>query len=120
MDEELLVSIALCTYNGEKYISQQLDSILRQTHRNLEIIIVDDCSADNTFNIVKRYSILDSRIKCFRNEVNIGFNKNFEKAIKLATGDYIAISDQDDIWLPGKVELLLNNIGDNWLIFSNS
>ena len=120
MDEELLVSIALCAYNGEKYISQQLDSILRQTHRNLEIIIVDDCSTDNTFNIVKRYSVLDSRIKCFRNEVNIGFNKNFEKAIKLTTGDFIAISDQDDIWLPGKVELLLNNIGDNWLIFSNS
>ncbi len=72
MKEELLVSIALCTYNGEKFISQQLDSILSQTHRNLEVIIVDDCSADSTFNIVSDYSLVDSRVKCFRNEVNPG------------------------------------------------
>jgi glycosyltransferase involved in cell wall biosynthesis len=120
MKEYPLVSVALCTYNGEKYISQQLGSIQFQTYRNLEIIVVDDCSTDGTFNIVKAYAEKDSRIKCFQNEVNKGFNKNFEQAIKLTTANYIAISDQDDIWLPEKLELLLNEIGDNWLIISNS
>lgn len=116
---EQLVSIALCTYNGGEFIGQQLDSILNQTHRNLEIIIADDCSTDDTFKIVKRYANKDSRVQCYKNEVNIGFNKNFEYAIKLTTGDYIAICNQDDIWLPQKIERLLNEIGNKWLIFSN-
>ena len=120
MKEYPLVSVALCTYNGEKYIGAQLDSILKQTYSHLEIIIVDDCSTDDTFNIVNRYAENDHRVKCFKNEVNVGFNKNFERAIKLTAGEYIAISDQDDIWLPLKLELLLDNIGNNWLIFSNS
>jgi glycosyltransferase involved in cell wall biosynthesis len=120
MRDEPLVSIALCTYNGEKYINQQLDSILDQTYRNLEVIIVDDCSIDDTFNIVSNYAGRDSRIKCFKNEINLGFNKNFEWAITLTTGAYIAISGQDDIWLPQKIEQLLNTIADNWLVFSNS
>ncbi len=120
MKEEPLISVALCTYNGEKFISQQLDSILCQTYRHLEIIIVDDCSTDDTFDIVSSYARKDPRIKCFKNEANQGFNKNFEYAIKLTTGEFIAISDQDDIWLPQKMELLLNNINDKWLIFSNS
>jgi glycosyltransferase involved in cell wall biosynthesis len=120
MRDEPLVSIALCTYNGEKYIRQQLDSILDQTYRNLEVVIVDDCSTDDTFNIVSNYAGRDSRIKCFKNEINLGFNQNFEWAITLTTGAYIAISDQDDIWLPQKIERLLNAIADNWLVFSNS
>ena len=120
MKEEPLISVALCTYNGEKFISQQLDSILCQTYKHLEIIIVDDCSTDGTFNIVSSYAKKDSRIKCFKNEVNKGFNKNFGYAITLTKGEYIAISDQDDIWFPPKMELLLNNINDEWLIFSNS
>jgi len=118
--KELLVSIALCSYNGEKYIGQQLDSILNQTYKNIEIVIVDDHSTDGTFDILRRYAVEHPQIKLFRNEANLGFNKNFEKAISLASGDYIAISDQDDIWLPEKIETLLNSIGDNWLIFSNS
>jgi len=120
MDKEQLVSVALCTYNGEKFISQQLDSILGQTYRNLELVIVDDCSTDDTFYIISSYAQKDDRIKSFKNEVNLGYNKNFERAIKLTTGEFIAISDQDDIWLPHKIESLLNNIGDSWLIFSNS
>jgi glycosyltransferase involved in cell wall biosynthesis len=115
-----LISVALCTYNGEKYIADQLESILRQTYTNLEIVIVDDNSADNTFDIISRYAAQDSRIKCFKNDVNLGFNKNFEKALSLTNGRYIAISDQDDIWLPGKLQTLLDHISTNWLIFSNS
>lgn len=115
-----LVSIAMCTYNGEKYIRQQLDSILNQTYRNLEIVIVDDKSDDRTFEIIKEYAGKDRRIKYFQNKVNLGFNKNFENAIRLTTGGYIAISDQDDVWLPEKIATLVNHIGDNWLVFSNS
>jgi glycosyltransferase involved in cell wall biosynthesis len=118
--QQPLISVALCTYNGEKYIAEQLDSIISQTYKNLEIIVVDDCSTDNTFEIVSAYAGRDSRIKCFENEVNLGFNKNFEKAVTLTTGDYTAISDQDDIWLPDKLQLLSDHIKDNWLIFSNS
>lgn len=115
-----LISVALCTYNGEKHIEEQLQSILNQTHQNLEIIVVDDCSIDKTVSIVKSYAAKDLRIKLYNNDYNLGFNKNFEKAIGLTTGDFIAISDQDDIWKPFKLELLLVNINDNWLIFSNS
>jgi glycosyltransferase involved in cell wall biosynthesis len=118
--DEPLISVALCTYNGEKYIKEQLESIIGQSYKNLEIIIVDDASTDETFDIISTYAKSDSRIKCYRNEANLGFNRNFEKAVTLTSGDYIAISDQDDVWLPNKLQLLLDHIGSNWLIFSNS
>ena len=120
MREGSLVSIALCTYNGGRFLGQQLDSIIRQTYQNLEIIIVDDCSTDGTPEVITQYAKKDSRIKFFKNETNLGFNKNFEKAIRLTTGEYISISDQDDIWLPGKIEAMVKNIADNWLIYSKS
>lgn len=118
--QEPLISVALCTYNGEKFLLEQMDSILAQTYKNLEIIIVDDCSTDKTTEIINVYAEKDKRIKLFRNEANLGFNKNFEKALRLTSGDYITISDQDDIWLPQKLQQLLDNIKNNWLIFSNS
>lgn len=118
--QESLISVAICTYNGERFLQEQIESILAQTYKNLEVIVVDDCSTDKTVDIIKTYSEKDSRIKLFRNEVNFGFNKNFEKAIDLTSGDYIAISDQDDIWLPHKLQQLFDNIKNNWLIFSNS
>jgi glycosyltransferase involved in cell wall biosynthesis len=106
MTEQPLVSVAMCTYNGEKFINLQLDSILAQTYHNLELVIVDDGSTDETFNIISDYAKKDGRIKCFKNEVNLGFNKNYERAIKLTTGEFIAISDQDDIWLPHKMMMM--------------
>ena len=118
--QEPLISVALCTYNGEKFLQEQMDSILAQTYKNLEIIVVDDGSTDKTIDTVNAYAEKDKRIKLFQNEANVGFNKNFEKALSLTSGEYIAISDQDDIWLPQKLQLLLNNIKSNWLIFSNS
>ena len=117
---EPLISVALCAFNGEKYIKEQLDSIVRQSYKNLEIVVVDDVSTDGTFDIITACAKSDHRIKCYQNEVNLGFNKNFEKAITLTSGDYIAISDQDDVWLADKVQQLLDHIQDNWLIFSNS
>ncbi|MBS1521297.1 MAG: glycosyltransferase family 2 protein [Bacteroidetes bacterium] len=118
--QEPLISIALCTYNGEEFLPEQIDSILAQTYKNLEIVIVDDCSTDKTIGIINSYSEKDKRIKLFQNETNLGFNKNFEKALSLTSGEYISISDQDDIWLPEKLQRLLTNIKNNWLIFSNS
>ena len=113
-----LVSIAMTTYNGEKYLIQQLDSILTQTYKNLEVIICDDKSLDNTAKIIKEYQKSDCRIKFFPNETNLGFKKNFEKAISFCSGEYIALSDQDDIWEKNKIELLLENIKDFDLIHS--
>ena len=115
-----LVSVAMCTYNGEKYIREQLDSILNQTHTNIELIITDDFSTDGTVEIIKEYSDKDSRISFYKNEKNIGFLKNFEKAISLCTGEYIALTDQDDIWKINKLEIFLNEIKENVLIYSDA
>jgi glycosyltransferase involved in cell wall biosynthesis len=115
-----LISVALCTYNGAEYIKQQLDSIVNQTYKNMEVIVVDDCSTDATYAIIEEYASRDKRVKCFLNEQNLGFNKNFEKALSLTSGEYIAISDQDDIWVLTKLQTLIDNIGNNWLAFSNS
>lgn len=117
-----LISIALCTYNGETHLLEQLDSIINQTYKNIEIIVVDDCSSDNTLTILQEYALKYPDIKVFRNNENKGYSKNFEYAVSLCKGDYIAISDQDDIWVSDKIELLLNKIRteDKLLVYSNS
>ncbi|MEA1916325.1 MAG: glycosyltransferase family 2 protein [Campylobacterota bacterium] len=115
-----LVSIAMCTYNGERFINEQLDSILNQTYKNLEIIITDDCSSDKTVEIIREYEKSDSRIKFHQNEKNLGFVKNFEKAISFCSGEYIALADQDDIWKLNKLEVFLDEIEDNVLIYSDA
>lgn len=106
----------MATYNGEKYLGDQIDSILNQTIQDFELIVCDDCSTDNTWNILLDYQLHDKRIKCYRNEKNLGFKKNFEKAIGLCTGDYIALSDQDDVWTEEHLEVLFENIGENDLV----
>src|SRR5574344_1640995 len=115
-----LISIAMCSYNGERFIKEQIDSIIAQTYKNFELIIVDDGSKDNTIEIIKYYQSKDSRIKLFQNEKNLGFVKNFEKAITLCSGDFIALADQDDVWKKNKIEVFLNNIDKNMLIYSDA
>ena len=105
--KEPLVSIAMCTYNGAAWLPQQLDTLLNQTWQNLEIIICDDASTDHTPALLEEYARKDPRIKIYRNEQNLGYNKNFEKACRLSTGEFIAISDQDDIWEPQKIEAMM-------------
>ena len=102
----------MTTYNGEKYLREQLDSILAQTYSDFELVICDDCSNDSTRAILQEYESKDSRIKLFYNEENLGFKKNFEKAIFFCKGEYIALSDQDDIWLPSHLQVLLDNLKD--------
>ena len=110
-----MISIALAAYNGSKYIREQLDSILNQTYQDFELIISDDCSTDDTWQILEEYASKDNRIRIFENETNLGFKNNFEKAISLCNGEYIALSDQDDIWCQNHLELLLNKIGDKMI-----
>jgi glycosyltransferase involved in cell wall biosynthesis len=115
-------SVAVCTFNGEKYISQQLDSILNQTIIPDEIIICDDCSTDQTTYIIQKYILNNKTIKLYINNNNIGTIKNFEKAISLCNGELIFLSDQDDIWYPNKVEKYLyffNNNKKCLLLFTN-
>lgn len=113
-----MISIALATYNGEKFIDAQIKSILEQSYQDFEIIICDDCSTDQTVDIIK--TIKDNRIKLFQNERNIGFKKNFEKIINKCKGEYIAFCDQDDVWLPNHLLDLITNIKDNVFIGGNA
>lgn len=120
MNDKKLVSIALCTYNGDAYLKQQLDSIVNQSYPEIELIVVDDCSTDNTLNILKEYSARYSFIKLFINPKNLGYIRNFEKAMSLCNGDFIALSDQDDIWDLNKIEKQVKAIGNNLLIYHDS
>ena len=120
MQKDSLVSIAMCSYNGERFIQEQINSILEQSYSNFELIITDDCSSDKTIEIIKNYQANDTRIKLYQNEVNLGFVKNFEKAISLCTGEYIALADQDDIWTKDKLKTFIENIGENVLIYSDA
>src|SRR5437868_15054123 len=104
-----LISIVLCSYNGERFIKEQIDSILHQTYPNIELIISDDASTDETARILKEYKG-DQKIKLFFQDENVGATKNFEFAIKQVRGEFIAFSDQDDIWLPQKLERLYSAI----------
>jgi len=96
--DDIKVSIVIPAYNVENYINQALDSILNQTHRNIEVIIVDDASADNTYSILKQYAKKDNRIKLYRLNKNGGASKARNSGMKHITGDYTYFFDSDD-WL---------------------
>ena len=115
-----LVSVVIATYNGERFLAEQLESILNQTYTNIEVIAVDDCSIDSTAAILKNYAAQDSRIKVVVNEANIGYVRNFEKGLKLSFGNYIAPSDQDDIWKREKIEVLLGEMDGHEIVYSTS
>lgn len=103
-----MISVALCTYNGERYIREQILSILDQAMRVDEIVICDDGSKDNTLTEIKEIAITtDVQIRVFLNEESLGVKGNFKKAIELCNGDYVFLSDQDDYWLPNKVETIM-------------
>ena len=106
MKRDYFISVAMATYNGEKYIREQLESILKQLNEEDEIIISDDGSTDNTINIIKSFE--DKRIKIFDGPRN-GVKQNFANAIYNCTGKYIFLSDQDDIWCDNKVNIVLKN-----------
>ncbi len=113
------VSVVVCTYNGAKYLCDQLDSILNQTYPIYEIIVQDDKSTDDTCKIVLDYQRKFHNIKLYKNDVQKWPSMNFATAFKCATGDVIAPCDQDDIWLPHKIEKLLGVLGDKNVAYSN-
>ncbi len=114
------ISIAMATYNGEEYLREQLDSILNQSLSDFEFIICDDCSKDDTWQILEEYARQDERIRIFCNDTNLGFKKNFEKVISICNGEYVALADQDDIWEKNHLSVLLSNIGKNYLACGNA
>lgn len=109
------VSIVMCTFNGQQYLAEQIDSLLKQTYPVHEIIIQDDGSTDGTMSLLQDYAAAHPVIKLFHNDGEHGVNNNFFSALRRASGDYIAICDQDDIWEPAKVEKQVAAIGDNLL-----
>ncbi|OJV12886.1 MAG: family 2 glycosyl transferase [Dyadobacter sp. 50-39] len=120
MENRPLISIALCTYNGSVFLREQLDSILRQRYTHWELVVVDDSSTDSTRGILEEYATRDARISLHYNQQNLGYNKNFEKALGLCRSGLIAICDQDDIWHPEKLEKQVQLIGENNLIYHDS
>lgn len=101
---EETIDILLATYNGEKYVDQQIESILNQTYSNIRLIISDDGSKDQTIQILKEYEKKDARVKVYEQEENLGYVKNFEFLLKQVKSDFYMLSDQDDVWLPEKIQ----------------
>ncbi|MBO6232725.1 MAG: glycosyltransferase family 2 protein [Clostridia bacterium] len=103
MDKEK-IDVLLATYNGEKYVAEQIESILNQTYKNINLIISDDCSSDKTQEILREYSQKDSRIKLYLQQENLGVVKNIEFLLKQVENPLYMLADQDDYWLPEKIE----------------
>lgn len=106
MDKQFIeekVSVITPIYNAEKYLRKTLDSILAQTYKDIEIVLVDDCSSDDSANIIREYMQKHPEIVYFLQETNQGAGAARNKALELATGQYVAFLDSDDIWYPNKV-----------------
>ena len=110
----------MACYQGEKFLAIQLESLLAQDYSQLEIICVDDASSDASWSILQAYAAKDTRIHIFQNEKNLGYRQTFAKGINLATGELIALADQDDYWIPAKISRLVASIGDASLIYADS
>ena len=102
--EDIKVSIGLPVYNNEKTIARTLESLINQSYKNFELIISDDASIDKTFDICKTYQKRDARIKCFRQERNLGFWKNWFFVLEKAEGKYFMWAEGDDVWLENFIE----------------
>jgi len=102
-----MISVAICTYNGETYLGEQLDSIARQTLPPDELVACDDCSSDRTIEVLKNFAErVAFPVHIHSNQSNLGSTKNFEKAIGHCSGEIIFLSDQDDVWKTNKIERL--------------
>lgn len=110
-----MISVAMTTYNGAQYIIEQLDSIRRQTRNVDEIVIIDDGSSDTTMELVRNYADTypECKIRLEQNETNLGYKKNFHKAISLCNGDIIFLCDQDDCWFEDKVEKMCDVLDEH-------
>ncbi|MCF2627780.1 glycosyltransferase family 2 protein [Fusobacterium mortiferum] len=107
-----LVSIIMPSYNTANYIGESINSVINQSYKNWELIIVDDCSTDNTDEVIKDF-LKDSRIKYLKNKENSGAAISRNKALRIARGEWIAFLDSDDLWMPNKLEKQLNFMKKN-------
>ncbi len=107
----------MAAYNGSRFIEEQIRSILPELDNGDEVVIVDDASTDDTASIIT--AIADPRIHLLRNEHNLGYVKTFERALQSSTGDVIFLSDQDDIWLPGRVKQMTPLLQNKMMVVSN-
>lgn len=113
VEEKQLVSVLMTAYNREQYIGEGIKSVLASTYKNLELIIVDDCSIDDTVAIAKKYQQADDRIKLYINDHNLGDYPNRNKAADLAQGKYIMYCDSDDMFYPDTIDYCLNSMEKN-------
>lgn len=114
------VSVALCTYNGERHLAQQLESVLAQAGVDLEVVALDDGSSDATRELLAHYAARDPRLRWSTNPRNLGPTASFEQAMAVCRGAFIAPCDQDDLWRPGKLAALLACIGQADLAYCDS
>ncbi len=112
------VSVIVPNYNCEKFIEETVNSVINQTYKNWELLIVDDCSTDGSVEVIKKLQAADGRIKLFINEKNSGAAASRNKALKEASGKWIAFLDSDDLWLPDKLEKQIAFMEENGYKFS--
>jgi glycosyltransferase involved in cell wall biosynthesis len=106
-EEHPLVSVIMPCFNGEKFISEAIESVINQTYKNWELIIIDDSSTDNSKKIIKQYYTADKRIHYIQNKKNKGIPSTRNTGIKISNGEYIAFLDQDDLWMKDKLDLFI-------------
>lgn len=108
----------MAAYRGEAYIKEQIDSILSELGPDDELIVVDDASGDGTAGVVEGFRG-DGRVRLFRNEQNMGYVRTFNRAVELARGEYLFLSDQDDVWIPGRLQRMLEALDDAAVVATN-
>lgn len=112
-EEDVKISVIMSVFNAERCVSRAIESIMKQTFKNFELIIIEDGSNDNTLDILKNYAKNDKRIKLVINKTNIGLTKSLNKGIKLSKGEFIARHDVDDVSLPFRLEKQLDFMTNN-------
>lgn len=108
-NDSLLISVLMTAYNREKYIAEAIKSILDQTYLNFELIIVDDCSTDNTVQIAQNFQNCDNRVKVYKNQINLGDYPNRNKAVSYASGDIILFCDSDDTYYSDGLQYIVDS-----------
>lgn len=111
------ISVCMASYRGAPYIAEQISSILEELGPNDELVIVDDASPDNTTDVIQDFS--DARVRLVRNESNLGYVRTFEKAILTSRGEFIFLSDQDDVWVSGRVNHMLEGLKGSAMVATN-
>lgn len=123
MDNNPFISVIMPAYNAEKTLDQAVQSVINQTYFNWELLIIDDCSKDNTYLLMQKLQLNDERIKILKNDQNSGVSESRNKGVEAACGQWVAFLDSDDMWDPNKLEkqvTLLNQKKDAVLFFTGS